>query len=348
MRKLVEKLFIILFALYNSYNSNPKTNLVLYFLISLIISLSLDLFNNKKFKIISYFLFIIACFTNDLFLFYLPLILYNMYIDFGIYALLASSLLLLDFNVVNLLLTIISIYFSNNQKNFNAILDENKFIRDQLKEDTLYLKKYNEQLKIQREKDIHIAILTERNRIARELHDSIGHTLSSSILQIEALKVISKENNILKNLNLLQKTLNNGMNDIRSSIHNLYKESFNLESKIKELYNNISYSKVELIYNIKEELDYNLKLDILSIVKEAITNCVKHSNATKIKITLLSQPKFYSIIVKDNGNKFDKTNDLFTKGIGLASMKEIANKYNGLFNYSFDNGFKIHLTLMKG
>ena len=36
------------------------------------------------------------------------------------------------------------------------------------------------------------------------------------------------------------------------------------------------------------------------------------------------------------------------KGIGLLSMNEIANKYNGFLNYSFDDGFKIHLTLMKG
>jgi signal transduction histidine kinase len=124
----------------------------------------------------------------------------------------------------------ISLYLSIIRKKFNIFLIENKTVRDELKEDAIYLKKYNEQLKIDREKNIHIAVLTERNRIARELHDSIGHGISSSILQVEALKTIS-DKNMMEGLNLLQKTLDNGMSDIRNSIHNLYKESLDLENK---------------------------------------------------------------------------------------------------------------------
>lgn len=80
-----------------------------------------------------------------------------------------------------------------------------------------------------------------------------------------------------------------------------------------------------------------MKFDILSIVKEAITNCIKHSNATKLKISLLSQPKFYSIIIKDNGSSFNKKSFLSSKGIGLTSMEDIARKYNGFLNYKFVN-----------
>ncbi len=348
MRKFIEKLFIILLCLANSYKINPKADLVLYFLLSLIISLALDLFHNRKLKIFLYILFLTMCFFNNLFTLYLPLILYNMYLDFNIYTLLSMTLILIDFSVINLIISVASIYLSSMRKNFNTILEENKIVRDKLKEDTLYLKKYNEQLKIDREKNIHIAILTERNRIAKELHDSIGHAISSSILQVEALKVISNENNVVEGLNVLQETLDNGMNNIRKSIHNLYKESFDLESKIGKLCSEIPTIEVEISYKMESDLDYNLKFDILSVIKEAITNCVKHSNATELRINLLSQPKFHSIIIKDNGSKFNKTNTLLTKGIGLASMNEIANKYNGFLNYNFNNGFKIHLTLMKG
>jgi signal transduction histidine kinase len=105
---------------------------------------------------------------------------------------------------------------------------------------------------------------------------------------------------------------------------------------------------IELIYRIDDELPYDMKFDILSVVREAITNCVKHSNATELKIILLNQPKFYSIIIKDNGSKFSNTDDFLSNGIGLLSMNEIASKYNGFLNYEFNKGFKIHLTLMKG
>lgn len=348
MRKLWEKSLVLLFCLYNTYNINPNGNLAFYFLASIIFSLTLDLFDKKRAKLIVYTLFLILCFSNTLFVFYLPLILYNMYIDFGLYILFTLPLILMDFSPMNFFISIVSVHIAAMTKKHNIILDENKTVRDELKEDTLYLEKYNEQLKIDREKNIQIAILTERNRIARELHDSIGHGISSSILQVEALKVISTEDKILKRLDILQDTLKNGMEDIRKSIHNLYNESLDLKNQIEKLSSQTPAIDVELIYRVENDLSYDLKFDILSVIREGITNCVKHSNATKLKITLLDQPKFYTIIIKDNGSNFNEEALLSNKGIGLISIKEIAYKYNGLVNYTFDEGFKIHLTLMKG
>lgn len=345
MRGFVEKSIIAGFCLYNSYMIHPSIDLPFYFVLTFILSLALDLFNNKNIRYFIYFLFITLCFYNPLFIYYLPLILYNMVVDIKIYAGLTLFLILIDFSLINLMGSIISIYLSMMTMKYNEMVEENKITRDGLKEDTLYLKKYNEQLKIDREKNIHIAILTERNRIARELHDSIGHGISSSILQIEALKVIS-DDNLKEGLIQVQNTLKTGMDDIRNSIHNLYKESLDLKSKIEELCDEIPHMDIKLVYGIDDELPFDLKFDILSIVKEAITNCVKHSNATKLEISVLSQPKFFSIIVNDNGNKFDKSKT--HSGIGLISMGEIASKYNGFLNYGFDNGFKIHITLMKG
>lgn len=348
MRKFVEKFLIILFCLYNTYKINPDKNLAFYFLISLILSLLLDLLHTKKRRIFLYILFIMLCFFDNLFIFYLPLILYNIYLDFGIYTILVTPLILMISPITNLMVSIISIYFSEMSKKYKIILTENKIVRDKLTEDNIYLKKYNEQLKIDKEKNIQIAILTERNRIARELHDSIGHAISSSILQVEALKIISNENAVISGLNTLQNTLSNGMEDIRKNIHNLYSESLELKSQIEKLCREIPNIDTEIIYNLEDDLDYNLKFDILSIVKEAITNCIKHSNATKLKITLLSQPKFYSIVIKDNGSIFDENVFKNSKGIGLMSMEDIAKKHNGFLNYKFDDGFQLHLTLMKG
>ncbi len=348
IRRFLEKFFIIVFCLYNTYKINPDKNLVLYFLISLIVSLALDLVNTKKRRSIIYILFVTICFLDSVYIFYLPLILYNMYLDFGAYTFLTLPLLLIDFSIINLIAVIISIYFSIISKKYNLLLDANKIVRDELIEDNIYLQKYNEQLKIDKEKNTHIAILTERNRIAREIHDSIGHAISSSILQVEALKIISNEKNVVENLNILQNTLSNGMEDIRKSIHNLYSESLDLESQIEKLLSEIPNIDTEFLYGLENNLEYNLKFDILSIVKEAITNCIKHSNATKLKISLLNQPKFYSIIIKDNGSNFNKKSFSSPKGIGLTSMEDIARKYNGFLNYKFDGGFKIHLTLMKG
>ena len=348
MRRLWEKSLILIFCLYNTFNINPHGNLVYCFLISIIFSIGLDLIKNDRMKIIIYISFLILCFYNTLFIFYIPLILYNMYMDFGIYSLIVLPFIFMDFSPVNLFFSIISTYLGAMTKKYNLLLQENKIVRDELKEDTLYLQKYNEQLKIDREKNIQIAILTERNRIARELHDSIGHGISSSILQVEALKFISTEDKVLRKLNTLQETLKRGMDDIRKSIHNLYNESLDLERQIEKLSNETPNLDIEFIYGIEGDLSYDLKFDILSVVREGITNCVKHSNASKMKISVLEQPKFYTIIIKDNGSNFSKDSMPSNKGIGLISIKEIAYKYNGFVNFKFDEGFKIHLTLMKG
>ncbi|NLY45789.1 MAG: two-component sensor histidine kinase [Tissierella sp.] len=275
------------------------------------------------------------------------MILYNLYLDFDFYILFVSPLLFINFSLLGLLISITSVYMSINSHRYHLFIDQNKIVRDELKEDAIYLKRYNEQLKIDREKNIHIAVLTERNRIARELHDSIGHVLSSSILQVEALK-ISSDDLTNEGLAQLQDTLSNGMDDIRNSIHNLHRESFDLKSRIDHLLGEMQNIDVELSYRIEEDLSYDLKFDIVSVIKEGITNCVKHSDATKLNISLIGQPKFYTIIIKDNGSSYQEDKIKSSDGIGLISMNEIAEKYNGFLNYGYDSGFKIHITLMKG
>lgn len=347
MRKFIEKLFISLACLYNIYRVDSAIDFVLYFLVSIIISLAVDLISERKYRIVVYFVFMALCLYNDLFIFYLPVILYNMYIDLNTYTVLILPIIFTRFAINNLALSIISIYLAAMAKKYNMLLEENKIVRDELKEDTLTLEKYNRQLRIDREKNIHIAILTERNRIARRLHDSIGHAISSSILQVEALKIVSNDENFVEELTILQNTLSSGMDDIRRSIHNLYNESLDLEREVERLCSGMPSIEVRLLYRIDHNLSYDLKFDILSVVKEAMTNCVKHSNATRLKISLIEHPKFYSIVIEDNGSKVPH-DPMTTRGIGLSSMSEIAGKYNGFLNYKFDNGFKVHLTLMKG
>ena len=347
MRRFIEKSIIISFCLFNTYITIPDANLSLYFLIGAIFSLFLDLIHHKNIRFLISLLFIYLCVYDRALILYLPLILYNLYLDFKPYILLTIPLLYMDFSLLVLLISIASVYMSRTSHRYQLFIYENRIIRDELKEDTIILKKYNEQLRIDREKNIQIAILTERNRIARELHDSIGHSLSSSILQIEALK-ISSDPSIEEGLNQIQKTLDNGMDDIRNSIHNLYRDSFDLRSKIENLLNEVHTIETNLIYKMEEDLPYDLKFDIISIVKEGITNCVKHSNGSELKISLLSQPKFYTIAIKDNGTNYQEPLVNSNDGIGLLSMDEIASKYHGFLNYGYDNGFKIHIILMKG
>ncbi len=344
MRMFTEKSIITALCLYATYAFLEGVDLVALFLLSLLLSVALDLSVNKKYRYVFYILFILLVLYHPAFIFYLPLIFYNLYLDFKYLSLLSLLLLFINFPPMVLIISFLSLYFSYSTDKVETMVIQHRTLRDDLREDTLMLKKYNEQQTLDREKNIHIAILTERNRIAREIHDSIGHAISSSILQVQALKVIS-DDEAKEPLDQLQNTLNDGMNDIRKSLQGLRDESLDLKARIESLIDDIPHMAVEFIYHLDEDMDYNLKFDVLSIVKEAITNTVKHSDATSLKISLLAQPKFYNLIIVDNGT----IKPLFEhKGIGLDYITETANKYDGHFNYNYEKGFKMHITLMKG
>lgn len=72
--------------------------------------------------------------------------------------------------------------------------------------------------------------LRERNRIAREIHDNVGHMLSRSILQMGALITIHKEEPLHGQLAGVGETLNQAMNSIRESVHDLHDESIDLRA----------------------------------------------------------------------------------------------------------------------
>ena len=80
--------------------------------------------------------------------------------------------------------------------------------RDDSVEASLYLKEKHNALLAQQDYELHVATLTERNRIAREIHDNVGHLLTSSILQTGALQVINKDQLLDSPLQNLSDTLN--------------------------------------------------------------------------------------------------------------------------------------------
>ena len=95
---------------------------------------------------------------------------------------------------------------------------------------------------IQKEQDnrIYTATLKERNRIAREIHDNVGHMLTRSILQVGAIQTINKEPVLTNPLSDLRATLDTAMNNIRSSVHDLHDESIDTKGAIQDMLNDIA------------------------------------------------------------------------------------------------------------
>ena len=193
-------------------------------------------------------------------------------------------------------------------------------------------------------KQMEIATLKERNRISHALHDQLGHTLSASIMQLEALQIITTESVVEEKLEHLSSILQQEMDNIRLTIHQMYDDSFSLSQRMDTLLQPLKEkAQVNFTNTISDSIPITIKYDILTICKELTTNFMKHSNGTQLQLFLLEQKTTYTIDYKDNGDRPTNT----PSGMGLTMMKELVEKHNGDFTLQTKNGYEIFIRIPK-
>lgn len=230
-----------------------------------------------------------------------------------------------------------------------AVIGHYYSAKDTNKELSLSARRKQQQFNALLDDKLKSSILEERNRIARELHDHIGHTISSAIVQAEAHKVLYLQNdnnadqNAINALDKLIDTLKTGMRDIRTSLHHLHDTSLDLESKLREISTAYPTIATHLTVFDTDALPYDIKRQLLRAISEILTNSAKHSDATKMKISIIKQTTFYEIVAKDNGSR---PVDTLTMGMGFNSLIDLAKSCHGRFSYGYDRGFYVHLTLV--
>ncbi len=219
-----------------------------------------------------------------------------------------------------------------------------KVMRDSSKEAQLLIEEKNRILLENQDSEIYMATLKERNRIAREIHDNVGHMLTRSILQTGAIKTINKEENLKSLLENLHDTLNTAMTNIRESVHDLHDESINLKTSIEEIVSNTTSPSIEFIYDCSMEVKKEIKYSFISVVKEAINNTEKHSNAKNMTIIIREHPGFFQLLIEDDGKN---ATPHFENGIGLTNISDRVKALKGHLKISTEKGFKILITVRK-
>lgn len=195
-----------------------------------------------------------------------------------------------------------------------------------------------------REYEVKNAVLSERNRIARDIHDNLGHLLTRCILQLGALTLSVKDENLKSNLNSISNTMNLAMNEVRYSIHNIHSSSVNIDHEIKNLIQNFNFCSI--VYNnsiSNSNLTENLVMTIVFIVKEALTNVAKHSDATEVKLRFFQISDALHFVIADNGD-IDQSWE-YSEGLGLKSMKKRIEDLGGSIHISSEKGFRIFIKI---
>ncbi len=246
-----------------------------------------------------------------------------------------------------------AVFFAYQAREYERLSEMFRRIRDDGKELNLLLEERNKSLLKKQDDEIYTARLKERNRIAREIHDHVGHMLSRAILMTGAMKAVNREEGMKKQLDQLEDTLNTAMSNVRESVHDLHDDSVNLKEALTGLVEEYNFCEVKLTYDMGYVLPKDVKYSFIAIVKEALNNISKHSNAVMVWIVAREHPGLYQLMIEDNGtgeNTFRYPvmyEENRTEGMGIRNMRDRVGALGGNIQIKKDKGFCIYITVPK-
>ena len=216
----------------------------------------------------------------------------------------------------------------------------------------------NGRVRQQAEIDVKDAIITtqedEQNRIAEDIHDDIGPMLSAIKLQVANLSELEPDE-ITESIDQIEDHLNMVINNVRGVARNLSSQiitKYGLEQSLIENINLVSTLKklmIDFKYDVKNiELNDDYQINIYRIVRELLTNSVKHSNCTLINISIKNINDFLIVKYSDNGDKIDQPD--LGKSMGQTNIKNRINLLKGkiiLFSEKFNEGanYEFHFPI---
>lgn len=231
--------------------------------------------------------------------------------------------------------------------NYSRMLSEEKEKLDRLNNELLNANKLLEE---KNKKIKELAIFEERNRIAREIHDSVGHHLTGLVMNLDFCEKIAagKPSMAAEQISKCRMLAKDCLSEIRRSVKALKPvavESNNLMSSLNELVTG-SMEKFSIdvalkisgeVYITKPEFD----AAVYRACQEAVTNSVRHGNSTNIQIDIEYGEKEFVLSVSDNGKGCQKIN----MGSGLTGMKERFEQFDGVVEFDSVHGFSIKITV---
>ncbi len=381
IHRIVDKILLILgISLYMFANVDIGAIEIISILSMVIIAVICDLRREESVAIMAAGLFFVLSFMSTSLIVVFPIIVYCLFSTYDIeeiisrFAVTRREMLLLtikgvfvvfviyklsnlnvDMNVkwVGYLILVLAISFAIKSAFINETKSLYKGKYDDARLEVLMAKRQNQQAMQKNQDEVYLATLKERNRIAREIHDNVGHMLTRVIVQMQALQIINKDPNLKEPLSSVGDTLNLAMTSIRKSVHELRDDSIDLSIGINEITKTIS-DKFEVTVNtaIDSPASGIIKNTILAIIKESVTNIAKYSSGKNVRIEVVENITFWRIRVFDDGrNKDFEYNALSLEngsGMGLSNIVARANNLNGRVNISSDaKGFTVLVTLPK-
>lgn len=190
----------------------------------------------------------------------------------------------------------------------------------------------------------------ERKRLARELHDTIGHALAGMAVGVDAcITMIDKNPQLAKaQLKIISKAIRKGMKDVRNSLNKMrpdFLQQYRLKEaieKMKEEISDVTDLKINLNYQI-DETGFDTKIEdiLFRVIQESITNSIRHGLATVVDIDIYKENNLLCLKIRDNGKGCKAIN----YGFGLKQMVERVSQIRGDINFYSENGFTTEIKI---
>ena len=250
-----------------------------------------------------------------------------------------------------LLVSGFSVYNKSNEfHGFRGVcydITERKQAEITLKKNVQQIKQYQKKLK-KLNNELTLVEERERRRIAENLHDSLGQTLSLAYMQLSSINDFNFSEKVNKVINNTSELLNNAISESRSLTYDLsppilYELGLisTFKWKLEQVQKKHGINTILTGEKQKIEIQKEFSIFLYRIVSELITNVIKHANASLIELNIQKGKKYYYITVKDDGvglkQKFDKKN-LSKGGFGLLSIAERLDTIKGQFYLESNEG----------
>lgn len=208
-------------------------------------------------------------------------------------------------------------------------------IRDELQERALALEARNRDLADRQDYEVELATLAERARIAREIHDNVGHQLTRASLQAEALRVVhADEPGVAADFADVKRTVDEALQLVRASVHALNDNAVDLSvqlERIAEGARSDTGPAIELEV-LAEHVPANVANCFAAVLREALSNAMRHARAQTIIIRCMEHPSFYQLVIADDGTGTARVDGVvIAEGMGLGSMRERVEALGGTF-----------------
>ena len=223
---------------------------------------------------------------------------------------------------------------------------------DDLREKVLTLQDTNARLLQAQDHELRAAALSERTRIAREIHDGVGHLLTRLLLQVKALQVVHRDApGVVDDLTTLDDGLDEALDSMRRSVHALSDEGEELATSLNLLGLRCGIATVSVDCSTDTEPPAAVARCVVAVVREALTNAARHGKARSARVAVTDYPAFWQVTVDNDGIVPAEGEPAAAgrggSGLGLRSMTERVEALGGRVRITPRPRFTVFATIPK-